>query len=44
MDEQKPIIESPPDYRMAGIDPDVTDALLRRDGLLPPVEEEGVAP
>lgn len=38
-DEQKTIVESPPDYRMAGIDPDVTEALLRRDGILSAIQE-----
>jgi hypothetical protein len=27
--------EALPNYALAGIDPDVTDGLLRRDGLLP---------
>jgi hypothetical protein len=29
-----------PSYHLAGIDQDVTDALLRRDGLLPSLREE----
>jgi len=34
-------VEQPTDYRLTGIDPDVTEELLRRDGQLPPLETQG---